>query len=175
MENQKKMKSRSRELLTYAASVLVLFLGCRAGSKPSQDISILHPGEQWLSWSAAEKGTFVIAFLQGYGDGISSGCNSAEETLSKVELKDTKDNRYYIFDAADCRSQVPIYTKLKLRTSAEPDTSAYANVITGFYENYPQYRNIPYIYLMQLLKGENPPGVNELYSMAQTGKMITRW
>ncbi len=169
------MKKRGRELLALAASVLVLFLGCRAGSKPPQDVSILHPGEQWLSWGSAQRSTFVIAFLQGYGDGISGGCNSAKEALSTTELKDMKDNRYYIFDTADCRSRVPIYTKMKLYTSAEPDTSAYTNVITGFYQNYPQYRSIPYIYLMQLLRGNNPPGVNELYSMAQTGKMITRW
>jgi hypothetical protein len=171
------MKNRSRELLAFAVSafLLLILIGCGAGSKPQQDISILHPGEQWLSWNTAEKTSFVIAFLQGYGDGISGGCNSAKEALSKVELKDTSDNRYYIFDLADCRSRVPIYTKLKLSTSAAPDASAYTNVITGFYQNYPQYRNIPYIYLMQLLKGDNPPGVNELYTMAQTGKMITRW
>jgi hypothetical protein len=169
------MKNRHREILAFAVYAFILLIGCGAGSKPQQDINILHPGEQWLSWGTAQKSTFVIAFLQGYGEGISGGCNSAKEALSKTELKDTKDNRYYIFDAADCRLRVPIYTKMKLYASAEPDTSTYTNVITGFYENYPQYRNIPYIYLMQLLKGDNPPGINELYSMAQTGKMITRW
>jgi hypothetical protein len=171
MNGEQKMKNRSRELLAIATSVLFLFLGCGR----QHPVSILHPGEQWLSWGSAEKSTFVIAYLQGYGDGISGGCNSAKEALSSAELKNTKDNRYYIFDLANCRSRIPVFTKVKLHTSGEPDTSAYTDVITEFYEKYPQYREIPYIYLMQLLKGDNPPGVSELYSMAQTGKMVTRW
>lgn len=166
-----KMKNRGRNLLVFSTSFLFLFLACR----DRHPVSILHPGEQWLSWDTAEKSNFVIAYIQGYGDGIESSCNSVKEALNRVELKDEKENRYYIFDTADCRSRLQIYTKMKLSTSREPDTSTYTDVVTGFYKNYPQYRGIPYVYLMQLLKGDNPPGVNQLYSMAQTGKMITRW
>lgn len=134
-----------------------------------------HPGEHWLSWSATERNYFVIGYIQGYGDGLLGGCQAAEDTLRHLELKNTRNNHYYIFDRVNCDHQAPVYTKLTLSPISGADVSAYIDVITKFYEEHPEYREIPYLYLIQQLKGENVPTADDLNSLAHAGKIRTHW
>lgn len=158
-----------------SAALLVLLLGCGPHAVRQQGATFDHPGEQWLSWSTTERNYFVIGFLQGYGDGSVEGCQTAKKNLAEIELSQSSAHHPYTFDERDCYARVPTYTKLKFEPPNEPDTSVYTKVITEFYTKYPQHRNIPYLYLMQLLKGEKVPTASDINSMAQSGSIRTHW
>ncbi len=73
------------------------------------------------------------------------------------------------------RASVEQYTALKMDTVKGPDFGPYECAITSFYAEHPEYRNIPFIYLMQLLMGSKSKTAEELYSLAKAGNLITSW
>jgi hypothetical protein len=127
-----------------------------------------HPGVQWLSLTPTERDLIVSGYIQGYGDGKNQACWAADKLFEN-------DKPQSGFPSVRCRESVEQYSHIEFSESGVPDFSPYTNAITEFYTKHPEYRDIPYVYLMQFLTGAKHKTADDLYSMAQTGTMITRW
>ncbi len=117
-------------------------------------------GDEWLSWSPEVRTVFADAYLSGYLRGKSDACNAADSLfeLDKPvhDIKDTVSNR--CFQHAKSYSKAPDY---------------YVKVITDFYQKYPRYRNIPYVYLIFLLTDDWYKTADEIYQAALAGQIRT--
>ena len=163
---------RYTELIT--ALLLLSVIGCKSHSpRIDQGELYRHPGIQWLSWTPTERKNFVFGYTEGYGMGIYLACRSADHLFEKDQPHLIgHDNVLSTYPSARCRRSVEQYSNVKLSVSAAPDYSAYTDVITTFYRNYPEYRDIHYINLITSLAGAKLRSVDDLYSMAKQGKFF---
>lgn len=143
-------------------AMFVLLLGVTFASS----LSPMSPagtdrGEEWLSWSPELRETFVSGFMIGYDRGIINACNSAN-ALFEVG----KPHRLGDDPSARCEAKVDSYSK---------ESATYAAEVTDFYSTYPQYRNIPYIYLFSFLGDAHFKTAEQLYEMAATGQIRTNF
>jgi hypothetical protein len=117
-------------------------------------------GEEWLSWKPEERRLFVGAYLDGYQRGKTDACIAAGELFDQHkpvhDLEDLPDRR--------CFRHAKAYSR-------KPDD--YVAVMTNFYTNHPQYRNIPRIYLIFLLTDDRYKTADEIYQAALKGEIRT--
>jgi hypothetical protein len=156
--------------------LVFLLFGCHMHYVGANSAGHKSFGEQWLSWSAAEQYNFVVAYTQGYETGMFNACRAVNDLSKDDDLKDAEhDAMVHTFPYERCRSAVGEYTKVKFDPTREPDVSAYTNTITEFYSKHTEYRNIPYLYLMELLNDKEHKTAEQIYSMARAGEIRTHW
>ncbi|MGH9788594.1 MAG: hypothetical protein ACRD4U_07835 [Candidatus Acidiferrales bacterium] len=140
-------------ILLIAGVLSVLLLNARADRTPSSTASAVVIGEGWLSWSPEQRVIFVDAYLIGYLEGKSEACLAAYNLfeLDKPirDLNESVDAR--------CFRHTKSYSR---------DADHYASVITQFYTEHVEYRNIPNIYLMTLLIDGRYETADEIYRAA---------
>jgi hypothetical protein len=119
-------------------------------------------GVQCLSWTQQRRGDFVDAYLAGYLGGKSDACIAAAEIFEVG--KTFSDPREDV--SQRCFRQAKSYSR---------ETSDYVTVLTEFYTKYPQFRNIPYLYLMMMLRDDEYKTADGIYQMALKGEIRTRF
>ena len=131
-----------------------------ASTPARMDSQAIATGEEWLSWSQQQRSVFVDAYLMGYLSGKSDACIGAADLfeLDKPvqDLNESVDRR--------CFRHAKSYSKR---------ADYYTGVITQFYTEHPEYRNIPNIYLMLLLIDDRYKTADEIYQAAVKGEIRT--
>jgi hypothetical protein len=130
----------------------VLFLNLEAQVRVDQ----LERGGEWLSWTPAERNTFVVGFIDGYMKGTIDACHAADELFEVGQPHRLGDEHHPTeVPSGRCLAHVDRnYSKIRFANSAT-DASAYTAVITDFYTKHPEYSGIPFIKLMLLLSDKN--------------------
>ena len=119
-------------------------------------------GMQWLSWTQQRRSDFVDAYLAGYLDGKSDACIAAAEIFDVG--KTFSDPRE---DASQrCFRQAKSYSR---------NISDYVKVLTDFYTKYAQFKNIPYLYLMTILRDDQYKTADGIYQMALKEEIRTHF
>jgi len=163
--------------LVVIAFVCLAHLGCKRAERESRPTdSLRHNGQEWLAWSHSEQVHFVAAYIDGYEEGVQNACAAADRRL------DLKANRSYdhakneiVLPSGVCWKGAAHYSRFKPSSAGDPDVSAYTGVITRFYIDHAEYRDIPYEYLMQYLTDEQQKTADELGNTARAGEMRTHW
>jgi hypothetical protein len=152
------MAKTSRALLVAAALTVLVFLSISAQvSTPKRE-----RGEEWLSWSPAQRSTYISGYVTGYLMGSHDACGATDQ-LFEVG----KPHRLYEDPSARCQAH--------LETYSSRDTATYTTVITEFYTKYPQYRDIPYPYLLKFETDNQHKTADELHAMALDGRLRTNF
>jgi hypothetical protein len=126
-------------------------------------------GEEWLSWSPTERSAFVRGYLTGYSTGTHAACNLTDDLFGAG-----KPHRPDEQPSARCEARLETYSKYGSGGGGqEPNVTSYTDVITSFYEEHPQYRTIPFVYLMSFLSDHHFKTTEDLYQMALRGQMRT--
>jgi hypothetical protein len=151
----KKMGSVGFIVCTVLASLLT---GALAQSK----LRPARTGGDWLSWTQQTRNDFVEAYLAGYVEGKSGACEAAAEIFGGGKtVSDPRDD-----PSQRCIRQAKSYSK---------DVLDYVSVITDFYTNYPQFRKIPDLYLMMILRDDEYTTSDGIYRRAQRGEIRTNF
>lgn len=161
------------------ALVLVLWsqaISCHFDSRSTTQTGFENPGKVWLSWGPKERNRFVYAYVEGYETGMYEACKAVSELSDKDDIIKTSHGwKSPQFSYERCRAGVGKYSNYTLDSSGEPQFHAYTDVLTEFYTKHPEYRNIPFVYLMEFLTDKQHKSADELFAMASTERMITRW
>ena len=162
------------------ALVCVAPLSCKRPSSAEPEnrpaISTRHDGNEWLAWPDNERVHFVAAYIDGYDGGVHNACAAVDHTLdlkANHSYDHTKDE--IVLPSGVCWKGADHYSKFKPNPVGDPDVSAYTEVLTRFYTEHAEYKNIPYEYLMPYLTDEQYKTADDLYKMAKAGDMRTHW
>ena len=128
----------------------------------------LDRGGEWLAWSPAERSTFIDGFISGYRNGSNKACLATSD-LFEVG----KSHRLGDQPAARCSARLESYSKYSYTGWA--DFTAYTTVITEFYTRHPEYRGIPFAYLLSFLSDRQYKTADQLYQMAVKGELRTEF
>jgi hypothetical protein len=118
-------------------------------------------GQEWLSWSPAERSAFIDGFVTGYTNGSHKACLATEGLFEAGQPHQLADQ-----PSARCLARLEMYSK---------DFDAYTTVITDFYAKHPEYRSIPFGYLIWFLTDNQYKTADQLYQMAQKGEIRTHF
>ena len=129
------------------------------------------PGGQWLSWTASEKNAYVGGFIDGYLTGTTEICQAAGHFL-KGENICSSDDRWETPSSASaaCFASGGDYSK-QYSGKAGVDFSVYANIITEFYTQHPDYRVVSFRKLMLSLRDGGCNSEGQLHQKALQGDL----
>jgi len=149
--------------------VLSLLAGATALPGASQVRSVhFGSGEQWLSWSASEREIFVFAYIDGHYAGTSSACRDADDLFETNEPHHPGYAGHPSdFPSERCLAKRQIYSKARSSPSGPIGLSIYTGVITEFYTRHPEYRRVPFNFLMMYLSDRDFKTADQLYEMAK--------
>ena len=149
------LKQIRTPLLAGAIVVFVLMGTLAQVSAPSPG-----RGEEWLSWSPTERRVFVAAYLDGYLRGKTDACIAAGELFEQQkpvhDLEDTPDRK--------CFRHAKSYS----RTADD-----YAGVLTSFYSEQKEHRNIPVEYFLMLFTDARYQTVADIEQGMRKGEVRT--
>lgn len=157
--------------------VLACLVGCNAQpSSPKLLESPRYNGVQWLGWSEDKRDLFVFAFIDGYKQGVSEACRAGDKLFDfKNGVVPAHGKDEIPFPSGVCRLNTGDYSGCKVGAPEGHSCGAYTDIITAFYTKHPEYRSIPFEYLMQYLTDKEHKSADDLYSMAEAGMMRTSW
>ncbi len=137
----------------------------------------VHPeqvdrGGEWLSWSPAERATYVNGFITGYLQGSNGACDVAQELFGDRKTYRLGDEHHPSeMPSARCLARMDSYSKARYSEGSGPDFTAYTDVITEFYTEHPEYRGIPFVNLVKSLSDRRYKTADQLYQMAVKGEL----
>lgn len=136
----------------YFVLALALSLSSCSNSRSSESTSNLGTkpietgpsiaGDNWLKWDKSSRLAFVIGNLRGYWDGLGAGCGEAKilaKSLSGVSG---------LTEEVVEQMRFRCVNKLKLSSRS---FESYEEVITQFYNQYPEDKSVEVQDIMQLL------------------------
>jgi hypothetical protein len=165
-----------RKSILIVGLTAIFFVGCKSLSTRMEQADFQHPGVLWLSWSLPERNNFANVYIQGYETGMYQACKAVNDLSLQDDLNNKgPDYKPHQFRYDRCRAGVGEYTKYKMSPSSGPDFSPYTEIITAFYTQNPEYRNVPFVYLMQFLTDKQNKTAEQLLAMAKAGQMRTDW
>jgi len=153
-----------------------LVQGNAQSSYPGSAVSPRYSGAQWLGWDEVKRDLFVFAYIDGYKRGVSDACLAGDRLFdfkNGAVPEHSKDEIPY--PSTLCRENSGEYSKCKVGAPEGTSCAAYTDTITAFYTQHPEYRSIPFEYLMQFLTDKEHKSADELYSTAKSGMMRTNW
>jgi hypothetical protein len=162
------MKLNVRDSVPLGTGAVVLLIAVAAAT-PSKQV---ERGQEWMSWSPAERSVFIGGFIDGYLRGSHVACAAADDLFELDKPHRMGDGRP--MPSARCEARLETYSKYKL-TDSGPDVSAYTVVITEFYTRHPEYQGVPYLYLLWFLTDSNYKTADQLYQMALKGEIRTNF
>ncbi len=164
------VKHLMRSLLLVFVAIYSLGCGTRTGLKDG------NPGAQWLSLTSGERSNIISAYVQGYEDGMYRACSSAAKLGDEDEAFFIQNGiRHQKISYERCRAGVAEYTNYGLQNGKGADCQIYADTLTEFYSRHAEYRDIPFSYLMEFLTSREHKSAQDLFVMAQTGAIRTKW
>jgi hypothetical protein len=165
------MTMNTRNFLTIGAFALVLLI-TMAAAAPSKQV---ERGQEWMSWSPAERSVFMGGFIDGYLRGSHEACKVADDLFEVGKPHRLGDEHHPSeIPSVRCEARLETYSKYKL-TDSGPDFSAYTVVITEFYTKHPEYQGIPYVYLLSFLSDSKYKTADQLHEMALKGEIRTNF
>jgi hypothetical protein len=133
-------------------------------------------GEEWLSWSPAERSAYVVGYIDGDSSGSHGACEVAQDLFGTGKRYRLGDEHHPSeMPSARCLASVEKYSRYTYKEGLAIDLTAYTTVITEFYTKHPEYRGIPYQYLMRSLSDSKYKTAEELYQMALRGNLDTKF
>jgi hypothetical protein len=160
---------RAMRMFVVAAACAALLMA--SAPPPRRDNPI--EGREWLAWSPAEREIYVSGFLEGYWTGSREACELTDHLFEVGKAHRVGEN-----PQGRCSAHLEHYTKLEYKAGdsvSKPDFSAYTSVMTDFYSKHPEYRNVPKVYILQLLSDRSYKTADQLYRMALKGEMRTHF
>jgi hypothetical protein len=137
-------------LLVAALSATLLGSGCSRSQQPalaSSGTEVAPPfsAEMWLKWDKSSRIAFVLGNLRGHWDGVMDGCGDAIRAVRSLPgISGFTD------EAADkMRLDCGKYQKPSNRA-----IESYEEVVTNFYNRYPEDRIIEIQDVLRLLEGD---------------------
>ena len=165
VEGDMAMTSR-RRLVVVICLTAIATTPLIAGQVPS-----VHPGsgDQWLSWSASERDIFVSGYIDGFYAGTSRVCTAADDLFETNQGRHPGDETHPSdFPSARCLAKRPTYSKAHGSPNGPIGLSAYTGVITDFYTKHPEYRRVPFDYLLMMwLNDRDFKTADQLFEMAK--------
>ena len=156
----------SRRYLSGIATVLLVLMIIRVPAQvpPKQR----GAGEEWLSWSPAERGVYILGFTDGYTSGSLGACNVTDQLFEVGKPHRLGDAQHPTeIPSGRCLAAVENYSRNRhMGSDPTPYTTAYTTVITEFYTKHPEYQGVPFFYLMLNLSDSKYKTAEELYQMA---------
>ena len=127
---------------------------------------------EWLSWSEAQRTTYVDGFITGYHGASHSACEAADELFEIGQPHSLGDQHHPSeYPSARCLARMDTYTKAKYSEATGPDLSAYTGVITEFYSKHPDTSQIPFVNIMMVLGDHSYRSADQLYQMVLKGEL----
>jgi len=127
-----------------------------------------YSGEEWLSWNGSERDIYVRGYIDGNGWGTSSVCRTADDLFETNQVRHPGDETHPSdFPSARCLAKRPTYSKAGHDPRDLTGLSAYTGVITEFYSKHPEYRRVPFDYLMMWLNDKDFKTADQLLEMAK--------
>jgi hypothetical protein len=161
------MATSSKYLLGVTAVVLLL-ISCKAEKVRPEPFG---SGGEWLSWTQSERNRYVIGFLDGYLMARHTACIAADSLFEVGQPHRMGDDQHPTeYPSGRCLASVDEYSRFKYIDSMV-DLSAYTIPITEFYAKHPEYRGILVPSLMEFLSDKKCSTSDQLFEMAQTGKL----
>src|SRR5277367_5386277 len=92
-------------------------------------------GDEWLSWSPAQRASYVDGFISGHLNATHSVCDAADE-LFEVDMPHSLGDAHHPseYPSARCFAKADTYSRFKVTGNEETDFAAYTTVITEFYK-----------------------------------------
>lgn len=158
--------------------VLIFLVGCnsRSPSNVSTDPS-QYRGAKWMAWDDAQRDAYVRAYVDGYRTGAHDACENSDKVLEirKGAAIPEHGKDEIVVPSGVCSVNAGDYSGCKPGAPEGQVCNAYTQVFTAFYTKHPEYRSIPFEYLMQYLTDKEHKSADDLYSMAKAGMMRTSW
>jgi hypothetical protein len=157
------MSRMTRIFLMIAAFAIPVLIAIGSQVRPERPSS----GEEWLSWSLADRNAYIGGYIDGYTKGSHEACLATNDIFEVHKPHHLGED-----PAARCESHLETYSKYQTKDS-RADLSVYVTVITEFYTKHPEYRNIPFFYLMRFLSDSQRKTADQIYEMALKGEIRT--
>jgi len=129
-------------------------------------------GGEWISWTAAQRSSYVYGYLNGYMKGTVDACNAADDLFEVGQPHRLGDEQHPTdIPSGRCLAHMDReFSKAKF-VSSGLDAGAYTSVITDFYTKNPEFQGIPFDTLLLLLSDKKHKAVEELHDMALKGQI----
>ena len=148
--------------------IALLLISCKA------DKIQLEPWERggdWVSWTQSERNSYFIWFLDGYLMARHTACIAADSLFEVGKPHRMGDEQHPTeYPSGRCLASVDEYSRFKYINSMV-DLSAYTIPVTEFYAKHPEYRGILIPSLMGFLSDKQCSTSDQLFQMAQIGKL----
>jgi hypothetical protein len=130
------------------AAILIAFAGL-TGCAHQYSAALFPNGDDWLKWDRFAREQYVSAFVMGFTEGFSRGCEKAVSSLTPPE------NGQAFLDAnARCVGEAPFLGR---------DLDTFIPSVTAFFQNYPEERRVSVSrVLFELDKGRSIEKIHEL-------------
>jgi hypothetical protein len=146
--------SRSHWLLVAALSATLLDSGCSGSQQSALASSEIRAGteaappfsaEMWLQWDKTSRKAFVLGNIRGHWDGVMDGCGDAKRAVKSLP------------GISGFTPEVADEMRLDCGKYYKPSNRAiesYEEVVTNFYNRYPEDRIIEIQDVLRLLEGD---------------------
>jgi hypothetical protein len=158
----------SSKYLLGVTTIALLLISCKADKTPLEP---WERGGDWISWTQSERNRYVIGFLDGYLMARHTACIAADSLFEVGQPHRMGDEQHPTeYPSGRCLASVDEYSRFKYINSMV-DLSAYTIPVTEFYVKHPEYRGILIPSLMEFLSDKQCSTSDQLFQMAQTGKL----
>jgi hypothetical protein len=158
----------SSKYLLGATMIALLLISCKTEKVRPEP---LERGGEWLSWTLSERNRYVIGFLDGYLMARHNACIAADSLFEVGQPHRMGDEQHPTeFPSGRCLASVDEYSRFKYVDSMV-DLTAYTIPITEFYAKHPEHQGIAVPSLMEFLSDKKYSTSDQLFQLAQTGKL----
>jgi hypothetical protein len=159
--------------------LLVIF--CASCSRTSKQVATANPihafgGEEWLSWTPAQRDRYVYGYIVGYQSGFFKACEFADEhSLFDDHIPPGPGEEGVInVPGHRCRTALKSYSRVTYTQDKGVSVNPYPEIITEMYEKHPDSRSAMYQLLMEQLSEGQVATAEDLYK-AQLNKWPNAW
>jgi hypothetical protein len=150
----------------------VLLFGCLCaipGCK--RKLPVMGTGDEWRSWSAAERRQYLVGYLEGQLAAVYKTCHLSDD-FAEQDGQTLYPNH---FPSRRCTDAAPKYSKARVDFADEStgkgrslDVSVYTNVLDTFY-SHRECRIMPYEIILQHLNDQEFKSGDDLYKFVRSG------
>jgi len=149
----------------------VLLFGCLCaipGCK--RKLPVLGSGEEWSSWSAAERRHYLVGYLEGHNAGMYETCKLTDDLAAQDGQELYSNHR----PSMRCVNASRKYSKAHIVYTGEAgrgkglDVSVYVKVLDIFY-SHRECRIMPYEIILQHLNDQEFKSGDDLYKFVRSG------
>ncbi len=158
------------ELFGLAMVAPILAIGCHKPTPGPQSKArfTIDSGDEWRSWSPAQRTGYVEGFLDGRLSGLGQACDAADWQSYDIPGGSKLSPEMVQL----CQQKIKTYTRFtpidQLMRGAPLDVTAYTSVLDAFYAH-PECRVMPFPTILNHLNDEEYMSGDELYEYLRGG------